>query len=129
MVFWKNFYPWLAGIYLKTMSSLSQGCNTGCFKNIKISSAYARSKQIPIGIWGISQMPGYLENFPNAYCYLRVVYFLDFGFSNEWKFPRYPGIWGIPQTPRHLRNSPKTQTSWISQMPRFFWKFPKYPVI
>jgi len=117
------------------MSSLCQGCNTGCFKNIKISSAYARSKQIPIGICGISQIPGYLGNFPNAYCYLRVVYFLNFGnFSNEWKFPRYPGIWGIPQIPRHLRNSPKTQTSGISQMPRFlgnspniqsFEKFPK----
>ena len=96
----EEFLP-VAGryIYLKTLSSLNQGCNTGCFKNIKISSAYARSKQIPIGIWEISQMPGYLGNFPNAYCYLRVVYFLDFQMNGNFQdtqafgeFPKYPDI-------------------------------------
>ena len=106
----EEFLP-VAGryIYLKTLSSLNQGCNTGCFKNIKISSAYARSKQIPIGIWEISQMPGYLGNFPNAYCYLRVVYFLDFQMNGNFQdtqafgeFPKYPDIWGIPQKPKHL---------------------------
>ena len=43
---WKEFLS-LTGryVFLKTLSSQSQGCNTGSFRNIKISSAYPNSKQ------------------------------------------------------------------------------------
>ena len=42
------------------------------------------------GIWEISQMPGYLENFPNAWV--------------SEKFPKCLGFWEIPQISSHLRN-------------------------
>ena len=31
----KNFYPWLAGIYLKNLVQSNQECNTGCFKILR----------------------------------------------------------------------------------------------
>ena len=55
-----------------------------------------------LGISEISQMPGYLGNFPNAWV--------------SGKFPKCLGIWKIFQMPGYLTNLPNT---WVSR------KFPK----
>ena len=87
--------------------------------------------QIPIGIWEISQMPGYLGNFPIGWV--------------SGIFTKCLGIWEISQMPRfsgsissHLRNIPYSNIWEISLMPGYlgnfqktqaFGKFPGYPGI
>ena len=75
--------------------------------------------KVPLFLEGVTAIIKNVKNrnFPIAwvsgkftkYGDLSVVNFEDFGnFSNDWKFPRYPGILGIPQIPRHLRHFPNT---------------------
>ena len=47
----------------------------------------------------ISQMPGYLRNFPYTQAFGKFTRYQAIG-----KFPRYPGIWEIPQMPGYLEN-------------------------
>ena len=64
-----------------------------------------------LGIWEISQIPGYLGSFSdsqNSRWNLLVVYMKYFrNFPNTWvygKFPKCLGFWEIPQIFSHLRN-------------------------
>ena len=82
---------------------------TGYLGNFPKTQAFEKFPRYP-GIWGISQIPRHLGNFPNFYRYLRGVSFKDLGnfpktqaFGN---FPRYPGIWELSQISRHLGNFP-----------------------
>ena len=72
--------------------------------------------QIPIGIWGISQMPGYLGNFPNSQVsgkFLKCLGFLEISKILKIYRPQIPtGIWGISQMPEYLGNFPN---AWVSQ--------------
>ena len=63
----------------------------------------------------ISQMPGYLRNFPYTQAFGKFTRYQAIG-----KFPRYPSIWKISQKSRHWGNFPDTLA---------FGKFPKYPGI
>ena len=70
--------------------------------------------QIP-GIREISQMPGYLGNFPNAW--------------ESVEFPKYLGIWGISQMPGYLGNFPN---GWVSgEFPKCLgiWGISQIPIL
>ena len=88
-----------------------------------------------LGTWEISQMPGYLGNFPNAWVsgkfpkYLQI--FEAGKFLSFWKFLKWLEIFKIPRHLGNFQNArvsgkfPKCLGSWeISQMPGYLGNFP-----
>ena len=69
--------------------------------------------QLFIGIWGISQMPGYLGNLPNSWV--------------SGQFPKCLGSWEIPQISSHLRNFQNLKL-YHPQIPKGIWGISQMPV-
>ena len=113
-------YPDIRGIFWETYSVI--------WEVSKIFKLY--QPQIPIGIWEISQMPGYLGNFPNALVFGKFPKCLGIWkiFPNAWvsgKFPKCLSIWEISQIPWHLRNFQNLKNIPPSNTYRNFREFPK----
>ena len=83
-VSWKNFpNTWVSGKFPKYLQVFKGGIFLRFWKFLKY-----------LGIWIISQIPGYLGNFSNVWV--------------SGKFPKYLGIWEISQIPGYLGNFPNT---------------------